>query len=203
VAWLLGEAVTRAAAKDFVRWLPPVAPCIADYAESFPDLLARRADLEHIPYLRWFARLDWHLGEVAVAVDEPPLEIGTLASFEPDAIPDLILNVQGGLRFVAAPWPVDDVMKVYFTEDRAVRLLLHAAPVWLQILGARGRFRTERLDQATFAFRSAVARGQPLGTAAEQALELDPTFDPGAALTALLACGLATSVTRGCQGEQP
>lgn len=203
VVWLVGEPFTRAAATDFTRWFPPGAPCIAEYAEGFPDFLARRAGLEHIPYVRWFARLEWHLGEVALAIEDPPVGIGALASFEPDAIPDLALHVQGGLRFVSAPWPIDDLMRIYLTEERPDRLLLKAAPVWLQVLGVRGRFRIERLDPATFAFRSAVAGALPLGAAAEQALQLDPTFDPGGALTALLVDGLATSVIYQHQGEQP
>ncbi len=79
--------------------------------------------------------------------------------------------------------------------------MLQPAPVWLQVRGARGSFRIDRLDPATFAFRSAIARGLPLGAAAEQALDIDPAFDPGGALTALLADGLAVSVTLTSEGE--
>jgi Putative DNA-binding domain len=203
VAWLLGEPFTRATAMEFVRWFPPAAPCLAEYAEDFPDFLARRTGIEHMPYAGWFARLEHHLGQVALAISETPLDIGAFAGYGSDAIPDLLLKVQSGLRFLAAPWPVDELMRVYLAEDEPDRLLLASAPVWLQIIGARGRFRIDRLDPATFTFRSAIARNLPLGAAAELALELDPDFDPGRALTMLLADGLATCVTRPCQGEQP
>jgi Putative DNA-binding domain len=203
VVWLLGEPFMRATAANYVNCFPPAAPCIAEYAEDFPDFLARRAGIEQLPYVRWFARLEWHLGQVALAVDEIPLNIRALAAFGPESVPDLEIGLQGGLRFLAAPWPVDDLMRVFLARDEPDRLVFEPAPVRLQIRGARGRFRIDRLDNANFAFRSALARGLPLGTAAEQGLELDPKFDPGAALTTLLADGLATSVIREGQGEQP
>ncbi len=34
-----------------------------------------------MPYVRWFARLEWHLGQVALAVDEPPLRHGSARRF--------------------------------------------------------------------------------------------------------------------------
>jgi hypothetical protein len=201
VVWLTGEAFTRAAATDFVRWYPPAAPCIAEYAEGFPDFLARRPDAERVPYLRWFARLEWHLGQVALAIDESPLRVEGLAAFEPAVLPELILGLQSGLRFLEAPWPVDDLASLHLTGAAPDRFVLQPIAVWLQVRGARGSIRIDRLDPATFAFRSAIAQRLPLGAAAEQALGIDPAFDPGAALTSLLADGLAISAKLTSEGE--
>jgi hypothetical protein len=201
VVWLVGEAFTRAAARDFVRWFPPAAPCIAEYAEGFPDFLARRAEAERLPYNRWFARLEWYLGQVALAVDERPLHVHGLGAFEPAVLPDLVLGLQSGLRFLEAPWPVDDLACLHLTGAAPDRFVLQPAAVWLQVRRARGRIRIDRLDQATFAFRSAIAQGVPLGAAAEQALDVNPAFDPGGALASLLADDLAISVTLTSKGE--
>ena len=201
VVWLVGEAFTRAAAVDFVRWFPPAAPCIAEYAEDFPDFLARRAGVEQMPYVRWFARLEWHLGQVALAIDEPPLRVEELAAFEPSALIELILGLQSGLRFLEAPWPVDDLARLHLTGAAPDRFVLQPAAVWLQVRGARGSIRIDRLDPGTFAFRSAIALSLPLGAAAEQALGIDPAFDPGGALTSLLADGLAISAKLTSEGE--
>jgi hypothetical protein len=195
MVWLVGEPFMRAAAMDFVRWFPPVVPCIAEYAEDLPDFLTRRLGAERMPYVRWFARLEWHLGQVALAVDEPPLHMEELATFDPAALADMVLRLQNGLRFLEAPWPVDDVANLHLTEAAPDRFVLQPASVWLQVRGARGSIRIDRLDAATFAFRSAIALGFPLGAAAEQALDMDPTFDAGGALTSLLADDLAVSVT--------
>jgi uncharacterized protein len=203
VVWLLGEPFARAAASDFARWFPPTAPCMAEYAEAFPDFLARRAGVEPMPYVQWVAQLEWYLGQVALAVDEPPLHMEELAAFVPDELPDIIIGVQGGLRFLEAPWPVDDLMRAYLAEEEPDQLLLNPAAVWLQVRGERGRIQIDRLDPATFVFRNAIAQNRLLGAAAEQALDCDPAFDPGGALTALFADGLATSITNKHQEEQP
>jgi hypothetical protein len=202
VVWLVGEAFTRAAAVDFARWFRPAAPCIAEYGEGFPDFLARRPGAERLPYLQWLARLEWHLGQVALAIDEPPLRVEGLAAFEPSVLPELGLGLQGGLRFLEAPWPVDDLASLHLTGAAPDRFVLQPAAVWLQVRGVRGRIRIDRLDPATFAFRSAIAQGLSLGAAAEQALDVDPAFDPGGALTSLLADDLAVSVTLTSEGEQ-
>jgi hypothetical protein len=202
VVWLAGEPCTRAAATDFVCEFPPTIPCIAEYAENFPDFLARCPGTERVPYLRWFARLEWKLGEVALAIDEPSLHMGELAVFEPAVFPDLVLGLQSGLRFLEAPWAIDDLARLHLTGAAPEKFVLEPEPVWLQIRGARGSIRIDRLEPATFAFRSAVADGLPLGAAAEQALATDPAFDPGLALTSLIADGLAVSGTRKSEGEQ-
>jgi hypothetical protein len=201
VVWLVGEAFTRAAAMDFIRWYPPAAPCIAEYAEGFPDFLARCPDAERLPYLRWFARLEWHLGQVALAVDEPPLHMEEFAAFEPTVLADLVLGLQSGLRFLETPWPVDDLASLYLTGAAPDRFELPPKAVWLQLRGVRGSIRIDQLDAGTFAFRSAIAHGLPLAAAAEQALDVDPAFDPGGALTSLLADGLAVSITLASEGE--
>jgi hypothetical protein len=202
VVWLTGEAFTRAAAMDFVRWYPPAAPCIAEYAEGFADFLARHADAERVPYLRWFARLEWYLGQVALAVDEPPLHLEGLAAFEPTVLADLALGLQSGLQFLEAPWPVDDLASLHLTGAAPDRFVLQPTAVWLQIRGVRGSIRIDRLDPGTFAFRSAIAQGVPLAAAAEQALGIDPAFNPGGALTSLLADDLPVSATRKPEGER-
>ena len=202
VIWLVGEAFARAVAVDFVRWFPPVAPCIAEYAEDFPDFLARRAGVEQMPYVQWFARLECYLGQVALAVDKSPRHMEELAAFEPTVLADLILGLQNGLRFLEAPWPVDDLAGLHLTGAAPDRFELQPAVVWLQVRGARGSIRIDRLDAGTFAFRSAIALGLPLGAAAERALGIDPALEPGKALTALFADDLVVSVTRASEGEK-
>ena len=166
VVWLTGEAFTRAAAMDFVRWFPPSAPCIAEYAESFPDFLARRPDAEHAPYLRWFARLEWHLGQVALAINAPSLRMEELAAFEPAALPDLVLGLQSGLRFLEAPWPVDDLARLHLAGAAPDRFVMHPHPFgcrsaeFAEASGSTGSTRRPSLSEAPLrrASRSAPPR---------------------------------------------
>jgi Putative DNA-binding domain len=195
VTWLVGEPFMSAVAKDFVRRHPPTAPCIAEYAEGIPDFLAQREGLETMPFVGWFARLEWRVGRIAIDVDRAPVDIDALSAFGLAAVPDLVLRMQTGLCFLEAPWPVDTLFGLYLSEAAPDHFTMESIPVRLQVRGARGRFRIDRLDAGTFVFRNAVAGGLPVGEAAERALDLDPAFDPGQALAALVADGLVASVT--------
>src|SRR5262249_39935167 len=78
-SWLAGERFAIAAARAFVHTHPPAAPCIAEYGGDYPAFLASRVGAERLPYLHAFAELEWHLGQVSIAVDRAPLTIESLA----------------------------------------------------------------------------------------------------------------------------
>lgn len=65
---------------------------------------------EPVPYLRDFVELEWCIGEVAIAVDHPPLEAQAFSGIDPDALPNLFLSLQPGLLFLRGEWPVDELM---------------------------------------------------------------------------------------------
>jgi len=50
------------------------------------------------------------------------------------------------------------------------------------------------LTQGQFAFRTALLAGMALGDAATDAIDVDPAFDPGPALVALLSEGLVAAI---------
>ena len=194
VVWLIGGTFVSEAARAFVHRHPPAAPCIAEYGEEFPAFLAGRVGAR-VPYLQWFGRMEWHLGHVALAIERPPLAMDSLSKIEPDALPDLIVSLQLGVRYLDAPWPIDDLMRLFIAETAPEQFAFDAGSVWLEIRGARGEFRINRLDAGTLAFRTLISQGKPIGAAAERALEIDATFDPGRALAMLVDEGLVTAIT--------
>ncbi len=196
VSWLAGERFATAAAQAFVRAHPPAAPCIAEYGADYPAFLASRAGAERLPYLRALAELEWHVGKVSIAVDRAPLTIESLASIDASELPDHRLTLQGGLRYRTADWPIDELIQQYLTDATPERYAFDPAQVHLEIRGARGEFRIERLAEAEFVFRSAVASGVTIGTAAERALDADATFDPGQALLRLVGAGLVITIDK-------
>ncbi|MEZ5889842.1 MAG: DNA-binding domain-containing protein [Xanthobacteraceae bacterium] len=191
--WLIGSTAMHAAASAFVRRHPPTAPCIAEYGENFPRFLAERDELSGLAYLRWFAELEWLLVHAAIAIDRPPLSMQSLADHR-DHLVDVQLVGQPGLRYLASPLPVDDLMKLYLMDAAPEQYTLSAAEVWLEICGARGAIRFNRLERGEFLFRQAVASGTSLGSAAERALEADESFDIGAALQRFVMDGLVTEI---------
>jgi hypothetical protein len=191
--WLIGSAAMHEAAGAFIRRHPPTAPCIAEYGADFPCFLAEREELNGLAYLRWFAELEWLLVHAAIAIDRPPLSMQSLADHR-DHLVDVELVGQPGLRYLASPLPVDELMKLYLMDAAPEQYALSEAEVWLEIYGSRGGIRFNRLEHSEFLFRQAVATGTSLGAAAERALEADANFDIGAALQRFVMDGLVTEI---------
>lgn len=196
VSWLAGERFATAAAQAFTQERPPAAPCIAEYGADYPAFLASRAGAERLPYLRDFAELEWHLGQVSIAIDRPALTIESLASIDAGELPDRRLILQGGLRYRTAAWPVDDLIKQYLNGTAPERYAFDPTDVYLEIRGTRGEFRIERLAEAELVFRSAIAGGATIGAAAERALDTDSTFEPGQALLRLVGGALVIAIDK-------
>jgi len=194
--WLLGSRLLTEAATRFIRECPPQAPCIAEFGAEFPDFLSRCPVAERAPYVREFAVLEWHLGKVSIAVADLPVSVEELSSIDTEALTDTRLELQPGLHYLTASWPVDELMELYLSETVPDRFELSPAEVRIEILGARGEFKLNRLDQAEATFRKAISEGESIGDAAEAALEVNARFDPGKGLAALLAAGLIKAIRK-------
>jgi hypothetical protein len=193
-AWLAGTSFLTQAAMRYVHQHPPEAPCIAEYGGSFPEFLSKCPGAERVPYLLSFAELEWCLGHVAIEVDEPGIPQEAFRAIAPELLPDQTLLLRPGVRYLAAEWPVDDLMKLYLAETAPEYLSFEPAAVWLEIRGARGEFSLTRLAFCEFLFRQSVREGNSIGAAAERALDGDPSFDPATALACLIASGLVTGI---------
>ena len=194
MVWLAGSPFVTSAAAAFIWQHPPSAPCIAEYGEDFPAHLAGRAEAQDIPWLRWVGDLEWQLGRVSLALEHVPLSIEALAKVAPERLADCTLTLQPGLHYLAAPWPVDELLKLFLSDDAPDSYALDPADVLLEVRGARGAFSMSRLDAATFVFRRLLAQGSSVGNAAEQALDVDPGFDAGHSLVQVIVAGVATAI---------
>jgi hypothetical protein len=201
--WLLGERFVTEAARVYVRATPPTEPCIAEYGESFPRFLATRPESAALPYLQSFAELEWHLGRIAIAVERAPTQMEAFAAIDPSLLPDASVELQPGVSYLAASWPVDELIQLFLAERRPEHFVFEPQPVALELRGARGSFELKRLDRASFAFRATIAGGESIATAAECALAHDAQFDVGQALSALVAERLVVAVAAPSAGAYP
>lgn len=194
IEWLIGSEAMSTLAHGFIAAHAPSAPCMAEYGGAFVPFVAASSAAARHGYLGAAAEIDWLLGEVAVAVDAPALPITNLAAHAPEALPDLSLRLQPGVRYLAAGWPVDDLVRVRLSQQLPEQFVLMPTPVRIEINGARGAFAINRLGDGDFTFRRALGAGASIGVAADAALAADPRFDPGAALGALFAARLVTAI---------
>src|SRR5215831_6443900 len=186
----MGTAFVTQAAERFVCERAPAGPCIAEYGAEFSAFLSQEPGSERAPYLRDFAELEWCVGQVAIAVDRPPVPAEEFSRLDPNALPNTFLILQPGLLFLEARWPVDELMTLYLTETAPDQLELSSSDVQIEIRGARGQFHFTRLEAAEFIFRKSIAGCHLIGDAAEFALDSFADFDPAQALAALVAAGL-------------
>jgi hypothetical protein len=189
-SWLAGSALVTAAARAFVAAHPPSRPCLAEYGEAFPAFLAAQPGASGLPYLRVFAELEWHLARLSLTVTRRPLTWAAVQSIGPERIAHHRLTLQPDVRYLHAPWAIDDLMRVYLADRGPERFVLRDEDVWLELRGARGALQLTRLDRAVFVFRDGLRNGRTLADAALAALEIDPAFDAGAALAAAMVEGL-------------
>src|SRR5262245_35394851 len=92
--WLMGTAFVTQAAERFVCERPPVAPCIAEYGAEFPVFLSQGLGSERAPYLKDFVELEWCVGQVAIAVDGPPVTAEEFSRIDPNVLPNTFLTLQ-------------------------------------------------------------------------------------------------------------
>jgi hypothetical protein len=200
--WLVGSRFVTEAARIFVAKHPPGAPCIAEYGEDFPAFLVTCQGADRVPYLQAFAELEWHIGHVAIAVDEQPLAIQKFSTVSAEVLADTTLTIQAGVRYLEASWPLDELMKIYLAEKQPDRLEFEPVDIWLEIVGTRGEFRIGRLAKSDFIFRESILKGHTIGDAAEKALEANSNFDAGTALVAFVARGLVAAIGRRTKESQ-
>jgi hypothetical protein len=201
-AWLIGAEAMREAALAYARLHPPQQPCIAEYGRDFPQFLGGHPRTGQLPYVRSFAELEWAVAQASIAIDAPPLSWTALAACGAERLVESRLALQPGVHYVRADWRIDDLMRTYLRGVAPERFVLVDADTRIEVRGARGTFRLAHLDAATFAFRTTVAAGRTVGDAADAALTLDPGFDPGAALRALVDAELVTASATGTQELQ-
>ena len=191
--WLIGSRAMLEAVRAFAHLHPPSTPCIAEYGGAFPHWLAGRREGQEFPYVRWFAELEWHLGQVSIATDQPAVGLEGFAEHH-DRLVDVVLVTQPGARYFASAWPIDELMRRYLADDVPDQYALSPEDIWVEIYGSRGSFRFDRLEHGEFLFREAITNGVPLGAAAEHALEAVGDFDIGAALQRFVMDGCVTRI---------
>jgi hypothetical protein len=192
--WLLGTTPLTESVTRFIKEHPPVAPCIAEYGEKFPEFLGNHAGFGNAPYIPEFAQLEWFVGKAAIAVDNTPLDNAALSDIEPEFLADAPITLQSGLYYLHATWPIDELMMIYLSGATPDRFAMEPKDTYIEIRGARGEFQLNRMEPAEFIFRKSLSEGHSLGDAAECALDQNHGFDPGRALAALVGSGLLTGI---------
>ena len=196
VRQLVGDLFFQAAARRYVRAVPPAHPCLFEYGGGFPAFLERLPEAGSLAYLADVARLEWAINEAWHAPDAPMVDEGAAARLIAAGFSDLSLRLHPSCRLIASPFPVDRIWQVHQkacsereTVDLdvgGVRLLVHRREDevgWID------------LPPADFAFLDSLIMSGSLQKALTFARAVDHGFDPTAVLAALIEGGLVSSIS--------
>lgn len=197
VCRLVDERFFRYAADSFIRADPPREAALAAYGAGFAGFLAEFPACRELAYLPDVARLEWLLHCAAHASVAPPITPDALSGIAPDTWPALALRLDPSLGLLASDWPVSAIWRANRpgVEEEAVTLERGGERLEIRRIGDDVVFRP--LDPGVFAFRAALALGEPLESAAERALTADPALDVTAAFQALFFDRLVVGFTIG------
>lgn len=203
VCRLVDERFFSYAAHEFIAACPPDRPSLNEYGRAFPDFLADFPPCRELVYLADVARFEWLMNVAAHAPDAVPVSPECLSERPPEDAVRLGFALDPSYGYLASPFPIDRIWRANRTggcNEAMIDLGLGGVRVEVSRQGGDVVFRA--LDEPTFAFRQALARGAPLGAALEQAFAADAEFAASDALAALFQEGAVVAVTQSSSTEE-
>lgn len=184
---LVGERFFAAVARRFAAASPPAGPCLFEYGDGFPALLASLPEAKAHPYLGDVARLEWAMNLARNAPDVPPLDPAKLRRVAPRDQAALIFVLHPACRLFSSPYPAARIwsanqpgaedMPVHLDEGHC-RLLIHRH---------EGDVAWRALAPAEYAFLYALRAGRRLEQAV--AATAGASFDLAGMLAGLIEGG--------------
>jgi hypothetical protein len=197
-AGIVGETFFRAMASLYVRACPPRTPMLFAYGEEFPAFVDDFPPADPVPYLGDLMRLEWARGEAYHAADARPAGPEALA-IPPDRLDTVRVRMHPAARLVRSRHPIVTIWSMHGGDGAVHAGVGEAASLqdWMPEAGLVTRprlaVRVERLGPGQAVFLDLLKRGEPLASALEAGLAVDPRFDPPAAIATLIRAGAALS----------
>ena len=177
VAKIVGEEFFKAMAAIYLRAHPPKSPLLMFYGEDMPGFLASFPPVAHLGYLSDVARLELARRHSYHATDADPIQPDALAATDLMATR---FRLAPTARVIRSHWPLHGIWLANTAESapkpgREAEDVLVTRPDFDPVVSC--------LPPGGADFISALAKGEPLGTAIIAGGE---GFDPGPVLTLLL-----------------
>ena len=184
VMQIVGDEFFEALGRAFWRVQPPVSGNLNAYGEGFAAFLADFPHVQDMPYLPDVARVEWCVHVAYGAANHVPATVDLLARIDPEQVANTCFALQAGLAVIESDWPVVSIWQQH-QPDHTAPLDIDLDQAQLALVFRQGlRPQLAQLSHAEAAFWRRLASGQSLGTALEDAVDIDTDFDAGAVLQA-------------------
>ena len=189
---LVGADYFRQLAGDYMQRFPSPSGNLHHTGEQLAAYLERRFAATQYAYLQDVARLEWACQEVLVAAEHAPLGLTRLAGIEPEAYGDLRFTLHPATRLVESAYPILRIWRANQPGGDADQMIdLGQGGERVLLRRATDGVELSALPAADFTFLSALAAGEPLARAAENAVGVATTeFDLGRALRHFVGAGV-------------
>ena len=186
----VGADFFAAMARRFVLEQPPRSPVLATYGDELADFIFAFAPARELPYLADVARLEAARTRSYHAADATPADATRFAALDARDADRIRIELHPSIEIVRSPHPIVTIWAMNSGEQE-----LQPIENWRgeDALVSRPHLDVEvrALPPGGAAFLLALAKGLPLGEAAEAALADDPNFDLTINIAGLIGAGLA------------
>ncbi len=185
---LVGEAFFAAAGRKYIVAHPSRSGDLHDYGQELGNFLDGFEPAASLPYLGDVARLEWLWHECFHAAEHPPLALERLAGVASESLDALRMHLHPACRLLASRYPVGRIWSVNQPDWSAPTNVDLVADGDARLLLRRDGFTVviESLCAGEFEMLRALARGESLLGACEQALAVEPKFELGSILPGLV-----------------
>lgn len=185
---LVGEDFFHPLGRRFFREAAPANPVAHEWAEPFVDWLSTSEAVADWPWLVDVARLEAAWLFAHHAAEAEPIGPAALAGIAPEDLLARRLRLHPSLGLVASTASIGTIWAAHHGEA-APGEIDATTPETVLVVRPQADVLVLTMAPGEAAFVSALGAEASLGEAIEAALAVDPAFDPGARLVALLRLG--------------
>jgi hypothetical protein len=178
----------------FVTQHPPRSPLLMRYGDHFPDFIQHFPPAAELPYLADVARIEAARTRAYHAADVRPIDAARLQTIAPMALMRMRVALHPSAEIVRSSHPAVTI----WAMNAGVLTLGDIADWRAQdalVLRPALEVEVRELPPGGAAFLAALARDEPLGTAAAAGAAAEQNFDLVANLAGLIGSGLVTDLS--------
>ncbi|HSY30035.1 MAG TPA: DNA-binding domain-containing protein, partial [Burkholderiaceae bacterium] len=192
---LVGEEFFGGLTRAYGKTYPSECGDLNFFGAHFAQFLAGFEHVAQYPYFPDMARLEWALHRAHYANGGHPIGATDFASLTPEQLDQMRLKLTPACGLFQSDWAVIDLWQAHQPGKEYAFPCELACPNHGLIVRPGWKADLLALPAAAFAVLSALARGETLGLALDEALTLDTDFDFGAHLQTWLGLGIFDELT--------
>lgn len=192
---LVGEDFLKAMARVFIFNNPPTSGCIHHYGKGFDAFIATYEPAKNIPYLSHIATLELAMNTAYYAPDDAPLTPNGLTHLQSESLTNTLLPLRQSATLIQSCFPLHDIRAFCLKETDQAPDLSQKQSYSFLVTRPKLDVIILPLNAAEYIMLQRLHNSEPLGSALENTVAQDQTFDFTSFLQKHIALETFTNVT--------